>query len=213
MAKAIICKKCGTTYSSALTICPNCMCPRPKDTRTIILLVISCIAAVMIFGVVGSIINEESSSVENGGSTKANAREAAASRIESQDNEMKMLNVGDTLDANGLKITFQEVSDWKSDNMFIQPKVGYKYIRAYFIMKNTNDTDRLVGSYDFTCYADNAKMESVYYGDDTLDFGTISSGRNLQGYVYFEVPENAQSIEIEYETSWWTDKKAYFKIK
>jgi len=27
------------------------------------------------------------------------------------------------------------------------------------------------------------------------------------------VPKNAQKIEIEYETDWWTDSKAYFKIK
>lgn len=56
-------------------------------------------------------------------------------------------------------------------------------------------------------------MEKSYYGEDTLNFGNVSSGRNIQGYIYFEVPKNAQKIEIEYETNWWTDKKTYFKIK
>ena len=103
--------------------------------------------------------------------------------------------------------------DLNSDNMFVSPKDGYKFIRAYFIMKNTNKTDRYLGSFDFTCYADDSKMEKSYYGEDTLNFGNVSSGRNIQGYIYFEVPKNAQKIEIEYETNWWTDKKAYFKIK
>ena len=27
------------------------------------------------------------------------------------------------------------------------------------------------------------------------------------------IPKNAQKIEIEYETDWWTDSKAYFENK
>ncbi len=52
-----------------------------------------------------------------------------------------------------------------------------------------------------------------YTGDDILSFGSLSSGRKISGYVYYEVPVNATSIEVEYETSFWTNKKAYFIVQ
>lgn len=36
MSKPIICKKCGTVYTSAQTVCPNCMTRRPRNTEKII---------------------------------------------------------------------------------------------------------------------------------------------------------------------------------
>lgn len=123
-------------------------------------------------------------------------------------------NIGDTLNSNGLKITFQKAEDWDSDNMLITAKDGYKFIRAYFIVENTNSSDYSMGGLDFKCYADDVKMATSIYGDNKLDFyTTISSGRKLEGYIYFEVPVNAEKIEIEYETDRWTDEKAIFKVK
>ena len=216
MAKSIVCKKCGTVYSSAQTVCPKCMTRRPRTNEKIIAGVAIFFIAVGLLCILGSILGDDETTPSQNVSTDSSQVDSTdnnASRISAERNGTQYYNIGDTLDANGLKITLNEISDWNSDNMFIQPKDGYKYIRAYFIMKNTNKTDRLLGSYDFSCYADDAKMESSYYGDDTLSFGNISSGKNIQGYVYFEVPKNAQKIEIEYETNWWTDGKAYFKVK
>ena len=51
------------------------------------------------------------------------------------------------------------------------------------------------------------------YGDETLDLGAeVSGGRTLQGYIYYEVPVNAESIEIEYDADWWGNK-AIFKVR
>ena len=123
------------------------------------------------------------------------------------------LTIGSTLSAKGLNITLQKAEDWSSDNMFIKPNDGKKFIRAYFVIENTNSSSRYLGSYDFTCYADNAKADMSIFGDETLALGAdVSSGRTLQGYIYYEVPLNAQSIEIEYNSDWWGNK-AVFKVR
>ncbi len=128
-------------------------------------------------------------------------------------NASNVYNVGDTLTANGVKITFQSCEEWTWYDYYFQPKDGYKIIRAYFVIENASSTDRSVGSFDFDCYADGVAVDPYYYGDDTMtSIQTISAGRKIQGYVYFEVPSNASEIEIEYETSFWTDKKAIFKV-
>ena len=143
----------------------------------------------------------------SGASTKS------SSDNDSSDNPSQNLTIGSTLSAKGLNITLQKVEDWNSDNMFVNPKDGFKFIRAYFVLENTNSSSRYLGSYDFTCYADNAKADMSIFGEDTLDLGAeVSSGRVLQGYIYYEVPVNAQSIEIEYDSDWWGNK-AVFKVK
>ncbi len=107
--------------------------------------------------------------------------------------DFENLKVGSTVSADGLNITLKKVEDWNSDNMFTQPKDGYKFIRAYFVLENTNSTSRYLGSYDFTCYADNAKADMEILVKDALEFGTeVSKGRILQGYIYYEVPVNAK---------------------
>ena len=136
-----------------------------------------------------------------------------SSDINSSEDQSQNLTIGSTLSAKGLNITLQKVEDWNSDNMFVNPKDGFKFIRAYFVLENTNSSSRYLGSYDFTCYADNAKADMSIFGDDTLDLGAeVSSGRILQGYIYYEVPVNAQSIEIEYDSDWWGNK-AVFKVR
>lgn len=205
MAKPIICKKCGNVYSSAQTICPKCMTRRPLSTEKIIGGIAICAFILILIGSLANVFEEDTSNIVS---------EENASRVVIDENKNKNLKVGDTLDANGLKITLNEAADWNGNHSrYSQPKNGYKYIRVYFIIKNTNSSDRYLSSYDFTCYADDAKMEEYIWGDNTLESGKISNGRNIQGYVYFEVPKNAQKIEIEYETDWWTDEKACFKVK
>lgn len=205
MAKPIICKKCGTVYSSAQTICPKCMTRRPLSTEKIIGGIAICAFILILIGSLANVFEEDTSNIVS---------EENASRVVIDENKNKNLKVGDTLDANGLKITLNEAADWNGNHSrYSQPKNGYKYIRVYIIIKNTNSSDRYLSSYDFTCYADDAKMEEYIWGDNTLESGKISNGRNIQGYVYFEVPKNAQKIEIEYETDWWTDEKACFKVK
>ena len=85
---------------------------------------------------------------------------------------------------------------------------------AFFEFENTGKADRSVGSFEFQCYADGAVADSYYFSsDNTLQsVVTLSGGRKTSGYVYFEVPKNAKNIEIEYETNFWTDKKAVFEV-
>ena len=214
MAKMIQCPKCGKPYFSTLKVCPECGEPRPKNTKKTVTIVLACVAAFLVIGVIGGLANgnEPVTEIETGGiPSSSNAQTNDSSSTESKES---VINVGGTLQANDVKIEFLKVEDWTSDNMFIEPKEGNKFIRAYFSFTNTGKADRMVGSWDFECYVDNAQIDSMLVaGDDALSTGTISAGRNLKGYLYYEVPKNASSIELEYETSWWTEKKAVFKIK
>lgn len=117
--------------------------------------------------------------------------------------------VGDVMMAKGLEIVYVASGEYVSDNQFLQPKDGYKYIYIALSCKNTSDSDKNISSFDFDCYADGYSADSYYAGDDALS-ATMSAGRTTAGKVYFEVPEDAAEIEIEYSYDIFSDKKATF---
>ena len=86
------------------------------------------------------------------------------------------------------------------------------FIRLHFTVVNDTSSDQFISSIEFECYADGEACDSSIYGDDHLS-ATLSAGRKTSGYVYFEVPESAEAIEVEYETDIWSNKKAYFIVE
>lgn len=122
------------------------------------------------------------------------------------------LRVGDTLDDNGLKITYVSAEKWTGYNQYMEPKDGNIIIKLYFDAENESSVDRFISLYDFLCYADGSATDMYYSGADDLSL-TLSKGRSGSGAVYFEVPADAEVVEVEYEVNIWTDRKAVFLVE
>ena len=123
------------------------------------------------------------------------------------------VKVGETLTTDALKITYKSCSDYKGVD-YAPPAGGNKIIKLTFEIENISSSDRLVGSYDFKCYADDVATSEYYYSvNDYLSTTTLSPGRKATGSIYFEVPKNANSIDVEYETNYWSGNKAIFVVK
>lgn len=122
------------------------------------------------------------------------------------------VKVGETLTTNTLKITYKSSADDKGAQYFPAAS-GNKIIKLTFEIENISSTDQIVSVYDFKCYSDDVASSAYYYGDDGLSTTTLSAGRKATGSVYFEVPQNANSIDVEYETNYWSGNKAIFVVK
>lgn len=122
------------------------------------------------------------------------------------------VKVGETLTTNTLKITYKSSADDKGAQYFPAAS-GNKIIKLTFEIENISSTDQIVSVYDFKCYSDDVASSAYYYGDNGLSTTTLSSGRKATGNVYFEVPQNANSIDVEYETNYWSGNKAIFVVK
>ena len=134
----------------------------------------------------------------------------------SNSKEENIYYLGDTLSNAGLSITYQRCEEWTEYSQYFAPKDGYRVIRVYFVIENTSNSDKSTGYWDFDCYADGLSVENYFYADDQeLDaYLTISAGRKMQGYIYYEIPVNAESVEIEYDiSSIWNSKKAIFVVE
>ena len=120
------------------------------------------------------------------------------------------LSVGESSESPKQKITYLSCEDYTSDNMFIQPKDGHHYIACTFEFENLSDSDQHISSFSFDCYADGVACEQSYVSGESLD-ATLSAGRKTKGQVVFEVPNDAEVIEVEYLTNFWTSNRVVFK--
>lgn len=158
---------------------------------------------------------ENNISTENNRLTEDNVsanNDTSTTEPVSEENTPNTFVVGDTVEGNGFKMTFVSSGEYTSDNQFIQPGDGKKYMRFEFEFENTGDRDFLAYSWDFTCYADGYSVDQSYVADDVLS-ATISPGKKVIGAVYFEVPTDASEIELEYETNFWTEDKIVFTVQ
>lgn len=126
--------------------------------------------------------------------------------------------VGESFECNGLKVTVNsadlDFTDYDDTYGWYTPNSGDKYIMASFTFENNSDSDKYVSLYDFDCYADNATCEQTYGLDDNDFINTnLSRGRNVSFKVYFEVPKDAESIELEYETDLWSDERVVIVLQ
>lgn len=132
------------------------------------------------------------------------------------DNNVVM--VGGSFEKGGLKCTVTDAdasyTDYDDPYGLYAPHEGKKYIKVDMTFENNGKSDAYVSPYEFDCYADNQTCEQNYLlaaGDFTG--GNISAGRQTSFSVIFEVPENSQSIEVEYTANVWTSEKIIIKVQ
>lgn len=120
--------------------------------------------------------------------------------------------VGDVIESSRLNITYLSCEEYVSDNMFVVPAEGYRFVTCEFEFENVGTSDEYVSSFEFDCYADGINCKGVYIRDDELS-ATLSAGRKTKGTVTFEVPIDAEVIEVEYLTNYWTSNRVVFTVE
>lgn len=228
-----LCKHCKTEIPYEAKVCPHCRKKQGGKAKWIIIAVV----VLGIIGAVGSGGEDEkeptvqqtvSSNKEDTSQQEANSKDTTDNKKKEgskkeKDNDSKkedgnVLKVGSSFEKGGLKITVDDADlnfkDYKDDYNMYAPKKGNKYVMAAFTFENSGKSDAYVSIYDFKCYADNTACDQAYLPDDNDFINTnLSPNRNISFQTYYEVPKKAKSIELEYETSFWTNEKAIIKLK
>lgn len=125
------------------------------------------------------------------------------------------IKVGSTVSDKTLKVTYKSCNaDFRNYSQYAELKDGHKVIQAVFDFENISATDTSLNGIE--CYADGVKCEEFFYVDDYSSpiLESVSAGRKLNdATVYFEVPQNAQVIELEYEYDFWDGDKYIFVVE
>lgn len=199
-----ICKHCQSEIPKKAKICPNCRKKQGGILKWILLAVVVIIFLGAVFG--GGDDNSASDS------NPKKVGDSSVSEGDTKENVENNFSVGDIVETSNLRITYISASEYESENQFIQPESGNVYYKMDFEFENISDSDQYVSSWDFDCYADSYDMEQTYMDGLDLD-ATLSPGKKTKGSVFFEVPKDAESVLLEYETNFWTEDKIIFVVK
>ncbi len=206
--KTKICKYCKTEIPKDAKICPNC---RKKQKGGFLKWIIIAIVLLVIISIISGGGDDDTKKVGEVGSETTS--ETSSEDSSSQEATQDIYHVGDILEDGNLQIVYMSSGTHVEDNEYLQPAEGKKYIFAQFAFINTSDSsDASVSFYSFEAYADGYNAEAYYGGEDNLS-ATLSAGRQTSGYLYFEVPEDAQDIEIEYTPNYLTNDKITFAFE
>lgn len=198
-----LCKHCQSEIPKKAKVCPNCRKKQGGKLKWILIAL-----AIIIFISIISSGGDDEGKVNKTGETVIGEE---IKKDENQEEKSNVFQVGDIVETKYLKITFVSAERYTEENEFLQPKEGYEYWKFEFKFENISKSDQSVSSMlDWECYADNSKVDQTFIGDDNGLDATLSSGRTTQGSVYFEVPQEAESIELEYDINFWQSDKIVF---
>ena len=221
----MICPSCKKEISDSLKFCPECgynlaaaqpsQNPVQPETKKKIykrwwfwVLIV-----ILLFIIISAISSGKNNDKANNDSPSVIQNEQPVVTTKKNENENERLKVGDSFNDGYLEITIKSAEVWNGYSEFSKPDSGYKYIRLFAEAKNTGTSDSLVYSGSFKCYADNKPADDPYCGDERFSGDDLSAGRETDGYLYYQIPTDAQKIEIEYELNFITDKKVYYDIE
>lgn len=217
----MLCPKCGNEINENAVFCPNCGTAVTNQVKkakkplvkkwwfwALIVFVFFCVIA----GVSGDNDSNSDSKGQNvDTSFVEQENKVTTTKQENTTNTKTEYHVGDVIKDGNVELTYVSVEKWTDYSQYSAPEAGNMIIRLEISVVNNGSGDFAITSWSFDCFADNNAVDGYWMGDNELS-ATISSGRSTSGYVYFEVPENASSIEIEYELNFWTSEKAILVV-
>lgn len=210
MSDTKLCKHCRQEMPKKAKVCPTC---RRKQGGALGLVLIIIGFLIFILGFCSSLGGEADS---EDATTNTTITTEETKPDDSEDVENK-ITVGSIFEASDLYITIDdadlEFTDYDDAYSLYEPHEGMKFIMVSFTYDNQSKSDKYASIYDFNCYADGTACEQVYLPDESDFINTnLSTNRNVSFRTYYEVPVNAEKIELEYETNIWTGNKVLIEL-
>ena len=181
--------------------------PKGLSIAGIVLSTISLAVCILIVVFAVYIYNNASESISN---SLLNLQDEIKTEIQPEDINC---NIGESATLDDIKITLKSVEkDFNDYYDFASVEDGCKVLKANFEFENIGDYSAYISSYDFACYADKFSCDSFNSVEDGYFSESIAVGKKAAGSIYFEVPSDTSSIEIEYDNNTYSDGKIIFNI-
>lgn len=127
--------------------------------------------------------------------------------------EVISCDINEPVQINDIKITLKSVDTNFTDYpSYAIVDDDCTVLKADFEFENMDEYDNTVSHSYFECFADKFSCDEFDYMDDSYFYETIEPGRKAIGSVYFEIPKDADNIEIEYEPYSLFEQKVVFNI-
>lgn len=222
-----VCKSCGKEIPAQAKVCPYCNKKQSHKVRNTILIIVGVIVVLAAIGAMFGGRSNNSSSTNNAPATTTDNTQQQTQQDNSQQQQQPaqdnngVLTVGRQATVND--VTVGLASAGLTPNLpltggLTQPAPSGKiFLLCGFIVKNDSSSDQAISTASFQGYCDNSSVEVSGYtyminNGFTSDF-SLGAGRETQGFLVFEVPENWQLMEIEFKPNMFLNDKLTFELR
>ena len=131
--------------------------------------------------------------------------------------EQTVFKVGDVISFDNKKVIVTAAErNWSSGNQFIMPSSGNEYVKVQVTIQNNSDDQISYNTFDWKIQDSKGVIQSAagvtYTVDGALNSGELTKNGEKSGFVVFEVPSGDLGLVLQYNPSFWTDKKLEIKI-
>ncbi|MED1559952.1 DUF4352 domain-containing protein [Bacillus paramycoides] len=143
--------------------------------------------------------------------SKNDAPKQTENKDKKEKNEKKVYKVGDTLEINGLQLTFSSAK-FVEPNEFSPVEKG-KVLEIAFSAKNNGKKDAYIGTEELKIAdADGNQFKEYFAGDNSFMNDNIVPGNQITGKMYFDVTESDKYIGTYKPSLTLDDKSVKFEF-
>ena len=123
-----------------------------------------------------------------------------------------VVKIGETAIIDDIEITMTSIDENFTDYYsYAYIDSDCRIVKANFEFKNLGEYAEYVSYSDFSCYADKFECEEFYTVEDAFFYEGVEPGETGVGTVYFEVPKDAEKLEIEFSLILYDTNKVVFE--
>jgi len=131
--------------------------------------------------------------------------------------EQTVFKVGDVISFDNKKVTVTSVErNWNSGNQFITPASGNEFVKVQVTIQNNSDDQISYNTFDWKIQDSKGVIQTpasvTYTVDGALNSGELAKNGEKSGFLVFEVPSGDSGLVLQYNPSFWTDKKLEIKL-
>lgn len=175
-----------------------------KAIAGVVMGVVTVIIVIAMYSSAAEKVNEEASSNGTTGSAQ-------------QEGEKTKFAVNEVIAFDDKEVTVTSVErNWNSGNQFITPDSGKEYVKVQVTIKNSSKNQVSYNTFDWNMQDSQGDIQSVagaaFTVDGALNSGELAAGGTKSGFLVFEVPSGDTGLTLQYNPSFWTDKKLEIAI-
>ncbi len=131
--------------------------------------------------------------------------------------EQTVFKVGDVISFDSKKLTVTSAErNWNSGNEYIKPQSGNEFVKVQVAIENNSNNQISYNTFDWKMQDSQGVIKDIsantYMADGNLGSGNLAANGKVSGSLIFEVTNGDKGLVLQYNPSFWSDKKLEIQL-
>jgi len=168
--------------------------------------------AFVILIVLGAIGSSGSDKPEKVGTSETST---SSDQAAPKENKTKIFKIGDQVNLDGKTVTINGVKPYVSQNQFLAPKSGNKFVAVDITLRNDSEEAYNYNVLEFSLQdnQDYSYSNAVTDIKPSISIGAIQPGQTTRGFIAFEIPSENKPVKMIYTPSFWGTAQVIIELE